>query len=537
MSTMYAGAHFTQTKTRPGRVPLRIRLHKRPSSATRVEYSGAKGKRRNNIVGIKVMNDFDLSRTKSFTAASPRRDLIRGHVWLIVALIGVALMGGLTVVVTPPPMMTPDSPTYLNWSVIRTPGYPFFLSAIRIIDPELGHLPYVQMAMLIASTAFLAQGAARLGGPWWIWPLMGAVILGNPFIWRYSWEILAESLFISLFMTFLGCVAMALQRRPAVVWLFGASGILGAAILARPAGYALLVVAPLIGLLWTGRRSTAVGAATIPAIAILLAVSSWNLATKGYFGTQMFAGYNIGKYDHTLDTAPVANFGIEAPSIELAKQNNAYSTSTAMATIRHHPGDYLSHVLTTFSGLWTFPDISSAEDARIKIPTFAVPLKDGLFFGLMALSFLLVIALALRPTAPLLLAFAAVAALCVNANHLLVALVEEATPRYAMSMWPALMAMLATFAAWIFCSQITATRNSNGNIERDLVRRSNAIAAHDSSYPCVTSSSTEIHLAMAGVLRCPPLIEIFAICSWSFGSLFVVYESIACGMHLYSAYK
>jgi hypothetical protein len=396
------------------------------------------------------MNDFVLSRAKCFAAASPRRDPIRDHVWLIVALIGVALMGGLTVVATPPPMMTPDSPTYLNWSVIRTPGYPLFLSAVRIIDPELGHLPYVQMAILIASTAFLAQAAARLGGPWWLWPLMGAGILGNPFIWRYSWEILTESLFISLFMIFFGCVAMALQRRPALIWLFATSGILGAAILVRPAGYALLGVAPLIGLLWTGRRWTAVGAATIPAIAILLVVSGWNLATKGYFGTQIFAGYNIGKYDHTLDTAPVANFGIEAPSIELAKQNNAYSTSSAIVTIRHHPADYISHVLTTFSGLWTFPDISSAQDARIKIPTFAVPLKDGLFFGLMALSFLLIIAVAIHPTASLLLIFAAVAALCVNANHLLVALVEEATPRYAMSMWPALMAMLAAFAAWIF---------------------------------------------------------------------------------------
>jgi hypothetical protein len=400
-------------------------------------------------IGSKVMNDFVLGRAK-FTAVSPRRDPIRDHVWLIVALIGVALMGGLTVEATPPPMMTPDSPTYLNWSVIRTPGYPFFLSAVRIIDPELVHLPYVQMAMLIASTAFLAQAAARLGGPWWIWPLMGIGILGNPFIWRYSWEILTESLFISLFMIFLGCVAMALQRRPALIWLVAASGILGAAILARPTGYALLGVAPLIGLLWSGRRWTAVGAATIPAIAILLAVSSWNLTTKGYFGTQIFAGYDIGKYDPTLDTRSHINFDIEAPSIALAKQNKAYATSSAIAAIRHHPADYISHVLMTFSGLWTFPDISSAEDARIKIPTLAVLLKDGLFFGLMALSFLLVITLTIRSSASLLLTFAAVAALCVNANHLLVALVEQALPRYAMSMWPALIAMVSTFAAWIF---------------------------------------------------------------------------------------
>src|SRR5690349_19585577 len=125
-----------------------------------------------------------LSSAKRVAAASPPRDPIRQHIWLIVVLIGVALMGGLTLVATPPPMMTPDSPTYLNWSVIRTPGYPLFLSAVRIVDPNLRYLPYVQMAMLIGSSAFLAQAAARLGGPWWIWPLMAAGILGNPFIWR-----------------------------------------------------------------------------------------------------------------------------------------------------------------------------------------------------------------------------------------------------------------------------------------------------------------------------------------------------------------
>src|SRR5262249_16235861 len=149
-------------------------------------------------------------------------------------------------------------------------------------------------------------------------------------------------------------------------------------------------------------------------------------------------------------STPPGNLDIVTPSVALARQNNAYSRSITIATIQRHPADYLSHVLTTFSGLWTFPDISSAEGARIKIPKFPVPLKYGLFFSLMVLSFLIVIAVAIRPTASPLLIFAAVAALCVNANHLLVALVEEAAPRYAMSMWPALMAMLAALAAWIF---------------------------------------------------------------------------------------
>jgi hypothetical protein len=420
-----------------------------------------KSDRRKSSVAVKVMNALTSSKAKSFTVASPLH--IKNHTWLIVALIGIALMGGLTIVATPPPIMTPDSPTYLNWSVIRTPGYPFFLSVIRMIDPELGHLPYVQMGLLIISCAFFAQAAVRLGGPWWIWLLMGAGILGNPFIWRYSWEILTESLFITLLMVFLGCVAIALQRRPDLTWLFASSIALGAAILVRPVGYALMGVSPLIGLLWIGRRWRAVGAASIPAIAILLAVGGWNLATKGFFGTQIFAGYNIGKYDHTLRVIPPADVSMDvttASPVAVAQQNNAHSWSIVVATIQHHPSDYIDHVLTTFAGLWTWRDISSAEQARIQIPRFAVPLKNGLFLGLMALSFALIIVIARFSAASVLLTFSAVAALCVNANHLLVALVEQALPRYAMAMWPALMAMIAAFAAWMSSRRIAATRRT-----------------------------------------------------------------------------
>jgi hypothetical protein len=385
--------------------------------------------------------------------ASPvRAGRINNYAWLIVALTGVALMCGLTFVASPPSMMDPDSPSYLSWSAIRTPGYPAFLSVVRIFDPELGNLPYFQMALLVAAGAFLAQAAARLGGPWWIWLLMGAGILGNPFIWRYAWKIVTDSLFITLVMVFLGCIAMALRRRPAgLSWLFAASVILGAAILVRPVGYALLGVAPLIGLVWHGRRWAAVGAATLPAIAMLLAVSSWNLVNKGYFATQLFDGYYIGKYDYTLPAISPVDLSMDVTTsspVAVAKQNNAWARSKVVAIIRQHPTDYIYHVLTNFAALWTLPDVSSAEVA-FKIPGFAVPLKDGLLFFFMALSFLLVIAVAIRPAASPLLVFTAVAALCVNANHLLVALVMPALPRYAMAMWPGLLAMIAAFAAWV----------------------------------------------------------------------------------------
>jgi hypothetical protein len=458
-----------------------------------------------------------------------------GNVWLIVALSGAVLMAVLTLVAARPPFISPDSGTYLDWSPTRTPGYPFFLSIVKIFSADFSYLPYVQMMLLVASTAFLAQATAWLGGYWWIWALMGAGILGNPFLWRFAWQMQSESLFVALVTVFLGGVAMALRRRPeGLGWLATSSVALGAAILVRPVGYALLGVALVVGVLWYGRRFAALLAATMPAIAMLLAVSSWNFVSKGYFATQIFGGYNILGQVALLVTPEVkvndpilqhaagriadelSNVGPQLPRelgswkkyywmtvygyntalqqhalpaiedanrppgaatlspLASAKRTNTQAWSIALATIQKRPVDYIYHVLINFVGLWTLPGVSSAanfavlrnqlcdpafrgfycgtgemEALRVTIPADFEPLKDGLLFGFMVLSFVLILAALLRPGSSPLLIFAAVAALCVNANHLLVSLVEAGIPRYAIAMWPALLAMIAASAAWL----------------------------------------------------------------------------------------
>ena len=457
------------------------------------------------------------------------------RVWLIVAVLGVGMMAAFTLVVTPPPLMSPDSDGYLGWHPYRTPGYPLVLALIGALDPSFAILPYVQMALLIGTTAFLAQAGARLGGPWWVWVLMGLGAAGNPFLWRFAWQMQTEALFITMGTAFLACIGMALRHRPAGLgWLIGASLCLGAAILIRPVGYALLGVAPLVAVVWRGGRLRAALAATVPALVMLLAVSSWNLATKGFFATQIFGGYNIvgqvavlvepemefdtpeaaaaarriadelahvraqlrmdpaewktfywmTTYAYNLalrrHALPAIDDAIEKsgskPSspVESIRQANALAWRIALSAIAQQPLSYVQLVAVHFVGLWTLPDVASPETTaavrrllcaesfkqfycasdqldvlQVHVPAPVAAIKDAVLATLMLGSFLLIVVVALWQGAPAVLAFGAIAALCVNANHLLVALVEAGLPRYALAAWPAQMAMCAAVAAWL----------------------------------------------------------------------------------------
>jgi hypothetical protein len=466
---------------------------------------------------------------------------LNNSVWGIVALTGAVLMATLTLHITPPSLITPDSASYLEWSTARTPGYPLFLTIVGLFNANFICLPHIQMSLLIGSSAFLAQAAARLGGYWWIWAMMGAAIFGNPFLWQYVWQIQSEILFISLLNVFLACVAMALPSRPeGIAWLIASGVVLGAAILVRPVGYALLGVALATGILWRGRRFPALAALTLPASVMVLAVSGWNFISKGYFGTQIFGGYNIigqvallvtpdvetndpilhDAIQHMADDLTalrlrlptelgswkkyflmtaysyntiLTKYALPAISdadrsagtvvsspIEAAKRINAQAWSIALTTIRRHPDRYIYHIFINFLGLWTLPtnitllhedlcnplfrasfcETGEIHRVPIKIRGGLEVLKDSTFFGLMGLSLVLIVTVAWRPRSSLLLVFAAVAALCINANHLLVSIFEAGIPRYALAMWPALLVMFAASAAWvtILLSDHTARR-------------------------------------------------------------------------------
>lgn len=448
-------------------------------------------------------------------------------VFALTLVIGVAFMALFTALLARPEFHTADSPGYLNWSILRTPGYPLVLSLVRMVDPTLGVLPYLQMAVFVISTAVLMQACHRVRPAAWLWTATGAAIVANPFLWRYAWTIMTDSLYSSSCMVFLACMAMALRPSPDRVRWLGLSGaVLGIAIMLRPSAYALLAASVVGVLLWLRPRIKLAAVLVAPALACVLLASAWNWSARGFFGTQVFAGYSLmGQaaflvrphegdphaaltarivaelkpvadrlpqpftqwsnyywlvsegYNHALWQIIVPDLDAEvtrasAASGEELSENgkiqriNALAHDIALSAIRRDPVGYAWQAAVNFVGLWLLPAISSAEESQRVAALLCAPKSAGFFFcsdhrfqariivgkGVetakeIALLLLMVLALSMPLAAVIfgqkysLLILGAVAALCIDANHALVALTVPGIPRYAIEMWPLLCVM------------------------------------------------------------------------------------------------
>jgi hypothetical protein len=117
-------------------------------------------------------------------------------------------------------------------------------------------------------------------------------VLGNFFLMRYPGALLPETLFLSFVLLHAACILHSL-RRPGSGWPLLAGAMLGCAILARPAGYALI-----FGLIWLPFafrrqrwfRSCCVGGGVA---AVILAACTGNYLFRGYFETQAFGGITL----------------------------------------------------------------------------------------------------------------------------------------------------------------------------------------------------------------------------------------------------
>src|SRR5262245_30080342 len=139
--------------------------------------------------------------------------------------------------------LSPD-PSYLGWDPIRTPGYPAFVSAVKLISPSLAQLGLVQSVCFLLATAFLCYGVTRLSTNRWSPWVLGLGILSVPGFWSWMGQARPEVLFLSLIELFFGASALALTTRRKG-WAAAASAALALAILVRPVGYALV-----LGLVW-----------------------------------------------------------------------------------------------------------------------------------------------------------------------------------------------------------------------------------------------------------------------------------------------
>jgi hypothetical protein len=182
--------------------------------------------------------------------------------------------------------------------LFRTPGYPLFLAAVPSPRPAL-----VAQAALEAGTVLVigAAAAAVAGG-------MAGMVAASIFAFDVSSisncvRILSDPLFTALVAIALGLQIVAIFRFPGstkrLAVSFVSAGLIGVAILVRPVGVVLVVMAPLLLSpleRWTSRN--VVMAIVLSAIAAgpALAWSVRNFERRGVFSLSVTPQYNLYFY-------------------------------------------------------------------------------------------------------------------------------------------------------------------------------------------------------------------------------------------------
>jgi hypothetical protein len=280
---------------------------------------------------------------------------------------GFIFMGVFSFTLAAPGLFQQDSSSYIEFDPARTAGYPLFLFFVRLLDSGYRSLPFVQMGLLIISTAYLIEACHGIYPAAITWALAGIIILMNPFLWRYTGMILTESVYSSLCMLVLASLFMALTCRPqGTGWLLTTGLFLGVAISIRPVGYALLVPASIGAVFWKTRFVRAFTAVALPVFACVLSLCSWNWFQHGIFATQVSGGYEIiGK------VAVIIPADLPGPNRNVASQIAA-SVEPVASRLPHSIAQARDYYWMTYLGFnkirreGALPPIMAAVDSRAK---------------------------------------------------------------------------------------------------------------------------------------------------------------------------
>jgi hypothetical protein len=345
----------------------------------------------------------------------------------LAALVALAAVLTMVAAIAPPfhsqPRIVPDSITYLEANVMRTPLYPLTLRALERLPGGLDLLGPFQLLVFAAACVLLAYQFVRTYDR----PLLGfifeAAVLGYPPLVSYCFTVLPEALFVSVLMAHLS-FALALARR----WTAGAAagaGVSAAALaLIKPSGYAAVAALAVLALIHREHWRRLAWLA-IPAAVLLLAACTGNFAARGFFATQLQGGYArvayvaalldpatptayprlterlgsqtrpIGISLYSLPTVEsyyfafsaeyhgleetahheiVAEIGRERGSVvtdasaapndrDVAAATDRIGGALANAAVVRHPGEYAYQIAANAYGLWWLPLIKTAGGA------------------------------------------------------------------------------------------------------------------------------------------------------------------------------
>ena len=224
------------------------------------------------------------------------------------------------------PVIAPDSLSYLANNVTRGFFYPMILYGSIWLGPSGYLLVPLQLTLLILSFAALGYAIARLIGS----PVLGAfatlLLVLNTGVLAFSALIMTEALFVSM-IAFHVAASLAFFRENKKGLAATASLAAGLAILARPAGYSLLVGLLALPFLARQIQRQLFVAAIVPAVGLIGIGSLVNYLNQGAFFTHSIGGLSL--FGHVLH---LANPVTDTPPQQLSWLYKIITTKTASET-------------------------------------------------------------------------------------------------------------------------------------------------------------------------------------------------------------
>jgi hypothetical protein len=304
------------------------------------------------------------------------------------------------------PLLSPDSPSYAQWYLMRTPGYPLFLKGVLALFHDARWIVPIQLNILLGSMMVMG---GMIG---WLFQsrLIGLAIILSCFcatpVLANAWFVMTEAVYGALICLHVASAAYLIRTgSPLAAVLVG--GTLGAVIAVRPSGYSLLAGLPVLIVCVRERWRVVTGCVAVGVGLVLLLTVAAQYQRHGILGTQSFGGYSLAgyvapliagnlqteyaeiggrverriqalvdalpdpsqRYAHAVAYADVINpvmYGNLIPEMDAYlkevepnldgparwRKGDAIAGALAMAGIRNNLGWYLAHCTATYEAYW-----------------------------------------------------------------------------------------------------------------------------------------------------------------------------------------
>lgn len=217
----------------------------------------------------------------------------------------------------PAPSISPDSGSYIGWSMFRTLGYPAVLDFYHVFFHTWNYLPIFQLNLVLLGVFTLCYAIVRLTRSYlwgWLFLVMVNCVAGAMLL--NAADMLTEGVFAGFVMLHLACMYLFLNGSRAYVGLLAGLS-LAAAILIKSVATVFLGPLLLFLLFLPGRRMTVLALIFCPALLGWLAPSAYNYVQQGVFDSSVAGGYALGGYAAPwIHPRPGSAYSKEAKVIE-----------------------------------------------------------------------------------------------------------------------------------------------------------------------------------------------------------------------------